>query len=187
MDPYLKTRVEVQTLHELLPELDYYRILRIPRDAPAGEIDAAFQRESRWLHPDRYGRIGDAELTARVNDIYRFLSEARRTLKDPDARVRYDASKSFRADSGTLADAAQDAAAKQNPEFAARTPKGEKYWKMALKCWEDKDFKGAFIQIGFALSFEPDNETFKEWHLKAKSAMVDSSKDREHTYKLRIV
>lgn len=190
MDPYLKTRVQVETLHELLPELDYYRILRIPTDAPASEVDSAFQRESRWLHPDRYTRIGDKELTSRVTDIYRLLSEARRTLRDPDARARYDSeivNGSKRISSESLSEAAQDAAAQVSPEYAARTPKGEKYWKMALKCWEDKDFKGAHMQIGFALTFEPDNEVFKEWLARSKSAMVDASKDKGHTYKLRIM
>lgn len=190
MDPLLKTRVEIQTLHEILPELDYYRILRVAGTVPQVEIEPAFRRESRRLHPDRYSRLGDAALLEQVNEIYRLVNEAYRTLKDPDLRIRYDMElargvKRLSADGSRAA--AQDAAAANNPEAAARTPKGEKYWKMALKCFEMKDWKGAIIQVQFALTFEPDNEIFKEWLEKAKSALSEVPKEKDHNYKLRIV
>jgi len=190
MDPTLKSRVEIETLHEILPELDYYRLLRVEPMAAQAEIEPAFRRESRRLHPDRYSRIGDSALMDQVNDIYRVVNEAYRTLKDPDTRARYDqdlsrGNKRMTAQGRTAA--AQDAAAATSLEHAARTPKGEKYWKMALKCWEDKDWKGCVIQINFALTFEPDNATFKEWLEKAKSAHTEHPKEKENLYKLRIV
>ena len=188
MDAFLKTRVEIETIHDLLPDLDYYRILQLDYGAPQRNIDTAFRRESRRLHPDRYARIGDSALQEKVTAVYRLINEAYRCLKDPDLRARYDLELlqgSKRMSSQARAGVAHDAAS-QNPEQAARTPKGEKYWKMALKCWEDKDYKGCSIQIQFALAFEPDNKVFKEWLEKAKQAF-DSDKDKKHMYKLRIV
>lgn len=190
MDPTLKTRVEIQTLHEILPDLDYYHVLRLTQDTPQADVEPAFRRESRRLHPDRYARIGDAELMEKVNDIYRVVNEAYRVLKDPDARARYDVELSRgrkRISAEGRNAASQDAAAASSLEHAARTPKGEKYWKMALKCWEDKDWKGALIQIQFALTFEPDNATFKQWAEKAKTAASEHPKEKENLYKLRIV
>ncbi len=190
MDQFLKTRVEIETLHELLPELDYYGILLIEHDTPQNEIDAAFRKQSRMLHPDRFARIGDHRLKSQVNAIYRFLNEAFRTLRDPETRALYDTERSTGAtrltDKGRR-QAATDAANSANPEHAAKTPKGEKYWKMALKCWEDKDFKGCALQIQFALTFEPDNQTFKEWQKKAQKADAESDQSKLHPYKLRIM
>ena len=42
MDPLLKTRVEMETLHDLLPEIDYYGILGLPTEAPQTDVDPAF-------------------------------------------------------------------------------------------------------------------------------------------------
>lgn len=190
MDPQLRIRVEVETLHEILPELDYYRILEIPPDAPQASVEPAFRKVTRTWHPDRFNRMGDQALRDKVNDIYRFANEAWRVLKDPDARAWYDkerASGNLRISTEGRAGAAQDAAANVNPEFAARTPKGEKHWKMALKCWEDKDFKGCVMQIRFAQQFEPDNPAFKEWLGKAQAAAEEAARIRENPFKLRIV
>ena len=190
MDPTLKTRVEIQTLHEILPELDYYRILHLAPVAPQADVEPAFRKESRRLHPDRYSRIGDAELMDQVNDVYRVVNEAYRALKDPDLRAKYDielARGRKRISAEGRAAASQDANATASLEHAARTPKGEKYWKMALQCWEDKDWKGSLIQIQFAMTFEPDNATFKAWAEKAKTATTENPKEKENLYKLRIV
>jgi curved DNA-binding protein CbpA len=190
MDPFLKTRTEVETLYEILHDLDYYRILHIARDAPQADVDASFQRESRWLHPDRYTRLGDPVFLEKVNEIFRFLSEARRTLKNPDARSRYDAELdqgAKRLSASSVAQAARDAAAQASPEFAARSTKGEHYWKMALNCWEDKNLQGCAMNIQFALHYEPDNEVFKEWLARVESARNDAAKDKGFSYKLRIL
>ncbi len=90
MDPMIKTRVELETLHELIDELDYYKILLLDRDAPQAEVDPAFRTVSRKLHPDRLARLNDEELKAKANDIFRLANEAYRNLKDPDIRSRYD-------------------------------------------------------------------------------------------------
>lgn len=190
MDPFLKTRTEIDTLHELLPELDYYQILGIEPATSQSQIDPAFRRESRRLHPDRFARLNDNRVKEQVNEIYRLVNEAYRTLRDPDARARYDslvARGEKRMTAAARAGAVQEAATKDNPEHAANTPKGDKYWKMALKAWEDEDFKACVMQIQFALTFEPDNAVFKEWLEKSQKALQESDDDRSHSYKLRIV
>ncbi len=80
------------------------------------------------------------------------------------------------------------AAAANNPELAARTEKGAKYWKMALQNWETKNYKGCIQMIQFAQMYEKDNEVFDEWMEKAKQAQLEAENTGEHNpYKLRIV
>ena len=74
MDPMIKTRVEIETLHELLEELDYYKILLLERDVPQADVDPAFRTVSRKLHPDRLARIDDEDLKSKANDIFRLAN-----------------------------------------------------------------------------------------------------------------
>ena len=191
MDPFLKTRVEIETLHELLDELDYYAIMLLKPESPQSDVDPAFREVSRKMHPDRLARLDDAALKAKANDIYRLANEAYRCLKDPDQRGGYDlerAKGALRMSADGRSDAARDAAAQANPEAAAKTQAGEKYWKMALKCWRDGDPKGCVLQIRFAIQFEPDNAVFKEWLDKALAAQEEEDESKEkNPYKLRIV
>ena len=74
-----------------------------------------------------------------------------------------------------------------NPEHAASHPKAENYWKMGLKDWHRKNYKGCVMNIQFALNFEPENETMLEWLEKAKNAAENKAKKEHNPYKLRIV
>jgi curved DNA-binding protein CbpA len=190
MDPRTRMRVEIETLHELLPEVDYYRLLQVEQDGSGSDIDRAFRGESRRLHPDRCAALGDGELSGKANDVYRRLNEAYRALKDPELRARYDEelrAGARRASDTARADADRDRSQAQGPEAAATNPKSEKYWAMALRDWHQGNFKGCTMNIQFALSFEPENAVFKEWLEKARLAAEEKSKENFNPYKLRIV
>jgi curved DNA-binding protein CbpA len=190
VDPRLRMRIEVEALHELLAELDYYRLLQVERACSPDDIGNAFRRESRRLHPDRMSTLGDGGLAAKANDVYRLVNEGYRVLKDPEQRARYD--QLLAAGSNRMNDEAKDAAKADkkadDPETAATHPKSERYWKMALRDLKEKSYKAAVMNIKFALTFEPTNETFKE-HLKvAEEALAEADKKKEkNPYKLRIM
>lgn len=189
MDRTLAAKVEILTIHELLPELDYYRLLGLTPDAPQEAISPAFRTESRRLHPDRFTAMNDADISAKVNEVFRAVREAYGTLSDPDKRVVYDdelRNGSSRMSDDAHARADQQRAASNDPAEAATTEKGAKYWKMALKDLADDNPKGAVMNIQFALSFEPNNEVFKEYMVKAKSGAEEQHKKTYNPYKLRI-
>jgi curved DNA-binding protein CbpA len=190
MDARLRSRIEIETQHELLPELDYYQLLGVSQTCAQQDVDAGFRTESRRLHPDRHTAGATPEFKAIVNDVFKAVNDAYRTLRDPDARARYDAERrqgSLRMDDAARKAAEADAAAKADPARAARTPKGEKYWRMGLQCFNDGDFSGAVMQINFALSFEPDNATFKEWLEKAKAENEAKKKGKSgNAYRIRL-
>ena len=189
MDPRLRTRFEVEAIHSLLPELSQYHLLGLKQGCPQDEVDAAFRNESRRLHPDRVSAGASPELKVMANEVFKAINEAYRVLRDPDLRALYDhslTSGKAREDE----DARRSAESVRDPSKAARTPKGEKYWKMALQCWEAKDFNGCKKQIGFALGFEPDNEVFKEWLIKAQAGLDFKKKvtgGAGNSYRIRLV
>ncbi|MEQ1503340.1 MAG: J domain-containing protein [Myxococcota bacterium] len=63
---------------------DYYNILGVERGASTDDVKKAYRVLARRWHPDR--NPDDLEAETRFKDI----TEAYRTLSDPDKRVRYD-------------------------------------------------------------------------------------------------
>ena len=181
---------EIEALHELIEDLDYYGVLLLDKDCAPHEIGDAYRTESRRLHPDRMSSLGDGEASKRANTIYRLVNEAYRVLKDPEQRGQYDL---LLADGVIrMTDDARSGASDQkranDPVNAAKHPKSEKYWKMALSDWERKSFRACVMNIQFALNFEPDNDVFKEWLEKAKTARDEAeSKMEKNPYKLRLM
>ena len=62
---------------------DLYVILGVPRTATSAEIQAAYKKKARELHPD-VNKSPDAE------DKFKSLAAAYAILKDPEQRERYD-------------------------------------------------------------------------------------------------
>jgi curved DNA-binding protein len=62
---------------------DYYEVLGVSRDASAEELQRAYRRLARRLHPD-VNRSPGAE------DQFKEVNEAYHTLADPQTRARYD-------------------------------------------------------------------------------------------------
>jgi curved DNA-binding protein CbpA len=190
MEARRRMMTEIDALHELVDDLDYYGVLVLDKDCAPHEIGDAFRTESRRLHPDRMNALGNAEVQKRANDIYRLVNEAYRVLKDPEQRGQYDM---LLADGVIrMTDDARSGASDQkranDPMSAAKHQKAEKYWKMALSDWDNQSYRACVMNIQFALNFEPANEVFREWLDKAKKLRDESeSKKEKNPYKLRIM
>ncbi len=191
MDPQLRQKFEMEALADICDELNYYQLLKVERGCEQALIDEAYRAEARRLHPDRFNSNPDKNVKAWANKVYRLFQEAWNTLKDPETRAAYDDQLEEGARRLSIEKrraAAAEAAAAANPEHAAKTEKGGKYWKMALQNWHDKEYQGCVMQIQFALNFEPDNETMIEWKEKAEKKAAEATEEQAgNAYKLRIV
>jgi len=69
--------------------LDYYELLGIRPDAPDGEVQAAYERIARRVHPSHAARLGLAGRDAALRLLFETVTTAYRTLSDSESRRRY--------------------------------------------------------------------------------------------------
>ncbi len=184
MDPQFA--IEVEALATALDQLDYFGVLKIPQTATPPEIKAAYYRESRAFHPDRFAAHPDPGFRELVGRIYRRVNEAYTVLRDDKKRARYiaDVSGPERAQKlrFTEADEAQvkEAQKRKLEEQLGQTPNGRKFYAAALTDIQAGRWESAQRALRSALMYEPANARFKE--LLAK---VEKSKPKVDPFKIR--
>jgi curved DNA-binding protein CbpA len=166
MDPAFRT--EVETLAEALDQLDYFAVLKLAATATPGEIRAAYHRESRVYHPDRYAAVDDEGFRDRIGRIYRRINEAYTVLRDDARRKKYagevagpDRARKLRFSEDDEA-AVKEAQKKRAVEQLGQTPNGRKFFSAALADAQAGRWEGAERNLKMALAYEPTNERFKE-------------------------
>jgi len=148
---------EIKALDRLLDRMDYYRLLRVNRSATASEIRAAYHRIRRELHPDAYLTAASG-LQSALDRIARRLNEAYVVLRDTGRRRRYDRELA----DGTLRYSVEsESRGAQEDSSPAKTPNGKRFLTLALEHERRGDFAQALANLKMALTFEPQNETFK--------------------------
>jgi DnaJ-class molecular chaperone len=160
--------IEVETLSAVLDQLDYFGVLKVNQGASPAEIKAAYYRESRSYHPDRYAALPSVELKELIGRIYRRVNEAYTVLRDDKKRVKYlaDVSGPEREQKlrFTEVDEAQvkEAQKKKLEEQFGQTPNGRKFFAAALTEMQAGRWEGADRALKSALMYEPSNVKFKE-------------------------
>jgi DnaJ-class molecular chaperone len=160
--------IELETLAAVLDQLDYFGVLKVPQTASPGDIKAAYYRESRAYHPDRYATVESAEVREMIARVYRRVNEAYTILRDDRKRTKYlsdvtgpEREKKLRF---TEADEAQvkEAQKKKLEEQFGQTPNGRKFYAAALKEVEGQRWEAAERALKSALMYEAGNAKFKE-------------------------
>ncbi len=160
--------MEVETLAAALDQLDYFGVLKIPQTATPPEIKAAYYRESRTFHPDRFAAVPDPVFRELVGKIYRRVNEAYTVLRDDKKRAKYaqDVAGAERARKlrFTEADEAQvkEEQKKKIEEQLGQTPNGRKFYAAALVEIQAQRWEPAQRALKSALMYEPGNAKFKE-------------------------
>jgi curved DNA-binding protein CbpA len=161
-------RIEVETLAGALDQLDYFTVLKLVPGATPAEIRAAYHRESRLYHPDRYAAVDDPEFRDQVGRIYRRINEAYTVLRDDARRKKYagdvggpDRARKLRFSEDDEA-AVKDAQKRRAVEQTGLTPNGRKFYAAALADAQAGRWEGAERNLKMALAYEPGNERFKE-------------------------
>jgi curved DNA-binding protein CbpA len=177
---------EVDRLADGLETLDYFEVLRLEKAASPADIKAAYYRESRTFHPDRFAAAGSAELKDRIGRIYRRINEAYTVLRDDVKRARYladvtgpEREKKLRFTEADESQVKQEQKQKLEEQFGL-TPNGRKFFASALKEVEGKRWDTAERAIKSALMYEPANAKFKEM-----LQLIERSKPKVDPFKIR--
>jgi DnaJ-class molecular chaperone len=178
--------MEVEQRAAALDAMDYFEVLRIPRTAGAAEVKAAYHRESRAYHPDRYAALPSPELKDLIARVYRRVNEAYTVLRDDAKRQRYladvtgpDRPRKLRFTEVEEA-AVKEQQKKKIEEQFGQTPNGRKLFAAAMKDVEARRWEQAERALKTALMYEPANERFKE-----ALARVEKSKPKVDPFKIR--
>jgi curved DNA-binding protein CbpA len=183
-------RIEVETLAAALDQIDYFGVLKLPRAAAPAEIKAAYYRESRAYHPDRFAALADGELRALVGRIYRRINEAYTVLRDDRKRAKYlqDVTGPERARKlrFTEADEAQvkEDQKKKIEEQLGTTPNGRKFFAAALVEVKARRWDAALRALKSALVYEPENARFKE-QLAAVEGELERTRSKDDAFRIK--
>ncbi|MDJ0834913.1 MAG: DnaJ domain-containing protein [Acidobacteriota bacterium] len=71
---------------ELIPSMDHYQLLGVPKNCDRNTLHRAFRELSKKYHPDRFAESERADAEKK----YKQVVVAFNTLKDPRLRARYD-------------------------------------------------------------------------------------------------
>ncbi len=181
---------EVEALAAALDQLDYFGVLKLPQGAGHAEIKAAYYRESRAYHPDRFAAYPDPMFREVVGRIYRRVNEAYTVLRDDKRRVKYlqDISGPERARKlrFTEADEAQvkEGEKKKIEEQMGQTPNGRKLYATALLDIQAQRWEAAQRALKSALMFEPANPKFKE-QLAAVEREIEKTRPKGDQYRIK--
>ncbi len=188
MDPQFL--LEVEALAAALDQLDYFGILKVPQGATPGEIKAAYYRESRAYHPDRFAALPDAAFRELVGRIYRRVNEAYTVLRDDKKRAQYvqDIAGPERAQKLRFTEAdevkVKEEQKKKIEEQLGQTPNGRKFYAAALVEIQAQRWEPAQRALKSALMYEPANGKFKE-QLAAVEKELEKNRNKGDQFRIK--
>ena len=160
--------IEVETLATVLDQLDYYGVLKLTPGAGAADVKAAYYRESRLYHPDRYAAVESAEVREMIGRVYRRINEAYTVLRDDRKRTKYladvtgpDRLNKLRFTEAEESEVQAEQKRKQEEQLG-QTPNGRKFFAAALVEINAQRWEAAERAIKGALMYEATNPRFKE-------------------------
>jgi len=190
-------RIEVEALHQVLDDLDYYRLLKLKPGAPIPLVEKSYSLQSKEFHPDRFFGVRDPKFMKMVTQIFKKLTEAYQVLKDPELKKMYDKKLGVRSDGdASVASGSTAAISKADLEAERDALEGDsivsdkrarKYWDLAQIAASNQDWNGVVMNLQFAMNYEKDNPIIKEKLATAKIRMREKTKKTKNPYKIKIV
>lgn len=86
---------DVLKLSEQLAVLNYYEILKVPRDTSPPEIKKAYFKMARDYHPDIFGRDLPEDVKKKIDNVFDFINKGYQILSHEAHREEYDKSLSL--------------------------------------------------------------------------------------------
>jgi len=149
----------VMLLAESLDSMSYHQLLDVEVSASREEIEQAYYRRARNIHPDRHTYETDPTRQRALVRLYARFSEAFRVLRDPTLRAAYDGE--LAAGRMRLSSDAEQALRMQNTAPDPRTPHAAKLLETAQALLASGNVAGGRAQLRLAAQFEPDSAAIK--------------------------
>ncbi len=188
MDPQFL--MEAEALAAALDELDYFAVLKIPETASPAEIKAAYYRESRVYHPDRFAALPDEEFRRLVGRVYRRVTEAYTVLRDDRKRAKYAAdvrgperARKLRFSEADEAEVKEEQKRRLEEQMGA-TPNGRRFFAAALADVQAQRWESAQRALKSALMYEPANARFKD-QLAAVERELDATRQKGDAFRVK--
>jgi len=89
VDLDLERRKEILRAESLIGKTTHWETLGLPWNAPAAAVKAAYLEAAKVFHPDRYAGKRLGSYRARLEKVFRSLTEAREVLSDEARRSAY--------------------------------------------------------------------------------------------------
>ena len=155
--------IEAQALAQIMDELDYFQILKIPQTASPPEVKRSYYRESRTYHPDRFFLVPGGELKEAVSRIYKRINEAYVCLRDDARRTKYvlDVSGPERAKKLRFVEASEQELKKDKEQEIGTTAQGRKFFMAGLQDLAAQRYAAAERNFKMAITYEPANPNYK--------------------------
>ncbi len=152
--------VQVKVVADALDTLDYFQVLRVEQEAPYEEIRAAYHRQARLFHPDRYQHLDMPELLKDLTRVAKRVAEAYVVLRDDAKRARYRQAISGpeRMKNLRYSEEAEATERQERQAAGASTPQGKQLFHQATVAWANGDRDGAIKSLKLALVYESGNQ-----------------------------
>ena len=157
----MPTREALTVFLRSIEQKSYYAILRVPEDASQADVKAAFHDFSLLYHPDRYVD-SPVEIGEVATAIFKRGVEAYRCLSRPDARARYDKSRSRGAGGRPPPPKAPEPPPMRTLETIANNPHAKQYARKADRLLTIGHLEEARVQLVSACQADPYNEELSE-------------------------
>ncbi len=156
--------IETQALAGVLDQLDYFQILKLEQTASPAEIKAAYFRESRTYHPDRFFALPDGDLKRAVGRIYRRINEAWVCLRDDEKREKYlaDINGQDRDRKLRYTESSEEELKRDRDALLGTTPQGRAMFQAGLLDLDAGRYAQAAQNFRMARMYEPQNVYFQE-------------------------
>src|SRR5437763_10231730 len=172
--------IEAQALAQILDELDYFQILKVGQNASPNEIKAAYYRETRAYHPDKFSSLPASDMKENIGKIYKRINEAYVCLRDDTRRTKYladilgtDRQKKLR-----FVEASEQEMKKEKEQEVGQTPQGRKFFMAGLGDMAAQRFAAAERNFKMALTYEPANANYKAKAVEAGKLVKNDASAR---------
>ncbi|MBN2384482.1 DnaJ domain-containing protein [bacterium] len=171
---------EIKDMLAQCPNLTYYQILGINRDASSAQIKTAYFQLAKKYHPDNFYRRLNKRDLANIENLFDYIKKAYDVLNDDSSRREYN-SKLYKGVSASPVDQADlEAKKKISADYQ---------YKQALACIKSNDLTRALDFLKAAQEFDPDNALVLAKHAEIEfrlgHSLTNAEKMMKHAIELK--